>query len=248
MLELITINPKNVLKYQKREKTGVMTKKTNGRKIYPVLADRNPLPEITFQTVQERNRYVLEKRSEGYTLQSIASSVSLTREMIRQIVKRHNGPTTSNVRRERIKSQQKEVAQALTELKAINVDEIADHLHQDPTRIRKLLGKKSKKLQMGRTNFSRIYSDEDLLNILRQTSARLEGPLTVKKYRDLGVQPTIPIYLTHFGTWNNACDLAGVTHGKAIRANYVRAHSEEDMLAYVASYLADPRTSGSANG
>ena len=33
-----------------------------------------------------------------------------------------------------------------------------------------------------------------------------------------------------------------------MRKSYTRAHSEEDMLAYIASYLADPRTNGSAVG
>ena len=45
-----------------------------------------------------------------------------------------------------------------------------------------------------------------------------------------------------------ACEAAGVESGKVARDNYTRAHSEETMLAYIESYLADPRTNGSALG
>jgi hypothetical protein len=45
-----------------------------------------------------------------------------------------------------------------------------------------------------------------------------------------------------------ACEAAGVESGKVARDNYTRAHSQETMLAYIESYLADPRTNGSALG
>ncbi len=242
------LNPISAIHFSNLAGKYLMLKEKNSKKIYPSLIECDLLPAVIFKTVHERNQYILKKRIEGHTLQSIGSSVGLTREMIRLIVKSHDGPTASNVRDYRIKSKQKEVVQALSDLMATNVDEIAEHFQQDSSVIRKFLGKKAKKLQMGRTVFTRKYSDEDLLNILRETAGGMKGPLTVNKYKNLGVEPTIAIYLTRFGTWNNACDLAGIEHGKAVRDNYQRAHTEEDMHAFVASYLADPRTCGSTSG
>jgi hypothetical protein len=97
-------------------------------------------------------------------------------------------------------------------------------------------------------NFEKIFSNEDLLNILRSAAKQVDGPLTCNKYRKLQIQPTVAVFLGRFGTWNEACAKAGVEHGPTMRKNYTRAHSEEDMLAYIASYLADPRTNGSAIG
>jgi hypothetical protein len=136
----------------------------------------------------------------------------------------------------------------LKDLGTADVETLAAHLDERPARVRQLLGKQAKKLPKGRMNFEKIFSDEDLLTILRLASEKVDGPLTCNAYRKLQIQPTIAVYLTRFGTWNQACEKAGVTHGPTMRKSYTRAHSEEDMLAYIASYLADPRTNGSAIG
>jgi predicted transcriptional regulator len=225
-----------------------MTEKKKSRRIHASLVNRQPLTKVTFETKQERNRYVVEKRQEGHTLQTIADSLGLTREMIRQIIAANEGPTASTVRRNREAKKRLEAASVLKKLGTVDVGKIADFIGENPARARELLGKQAKKLPAGRRNFEQIFSDQDLLEILQHAASQVAGPLSVAKYRKLKIQPTVAIYLTRFGTWNNACELAGVEHGVAMRKNYKRAHSEEDMLAYVASYLADPRTNGSAIG
>lgn len=225
-----------------------MTEKKKSRRIHAFLVNKEPLAKVTFESKEERNQYVVAKREEGHTLQTIADSLDLTREMIRLIVAANQGPTASTVRRDREAKKRLEAVSALKDLGTVDLEKIADYLDENPARVRDLLGKQAKKLPMGRKNFEQIYSDEDLLNILRNAASQVEGPLSVAKYQKLKIQPTVAIYLKRFGTWNNSCQLAGVEHGVAVRNNYKRAHSEEDMLAYVASYLADPRTNGSAIG
>jgi hypothetical protein len=206
------------------------------------------LPHATFETNNERNRYVVQMREAGHTLQAIGDSLGLTREMIRLIVKANSGPSARTVRVNREVKKQKEALAAFKDLGTTDVNTLAAHLDEKPGRIRKLLGKQAKKLPKGRMNHEKIYSDEDLLTILRLSAEKIGGPLTCNAYRKLGIQPTVAIFIGRFGTWKNACDKAGVTPGRAMRSNYTRAHSEEDMLAFVASYLADPRTNGSADG
>jgi hypothetical protein len=225
-----------------------MTEINKGKRIFPSLISREPLPSATFETIDERNRYVVQMREEGHTLQTIGESLNLTREMIRLIVKANSGPTASAVRVNREVKKQREALDAFRDLGTTDVEALAAHLDEKPARVRQLLGKQAKKLPKGRMNFEKIFSDEDLLLILRLASEQVSGALTTNKYKKLKIQPTIAVFLGRFGSWNQACEKAGVKHGPTFRKNYSRAHTEEDMLAYIASYLADPRTNGSAIG
>ena len=206
------------------------------------------LPHTSFATNDERNRYVVRMREAGHTLQAIGDSLGLTREMIRLIVKANSGPTARTVRVNREVKKQKAALTAFKDLGTTDVNTLAAHLDEKPGRVRKLLGKQAKKLPKGRMNHEKIYSDEDLLLILRLAEEKVIGPLTTNKYKKLKIQPTIAVYLARFGSWNQACEKAGVKHGPTMRKRYTRAHSEEDMLGFIASYLADPRTNGSAIG
>ena len=225
-----------------------MSDPTKGKRIFPSLVNREPLPTISFKTTEERNRYVVQMREAGHTLQAIGDSLNLTREMIRLITKANEGPSARTVRVNREVKKKAEALAVFKDLGTADVETLAAHLDERPARVRQLLGKQAKKLPKGRMNFERIFSDEDLLAILRLASERVGGPLTCNAYKKLQIQPTIAIYLSRFGSWNQACEKAGVTHGPTMRKRYTRAHSEEDMLAYIASYLADPRTNGSAVG
>ena len=225
-----------------------MTPIHKGRRIFPSLVNREPLPTITFKTTDERNRYVVQMREAGHTLVEIGDSLNLTREMIRLITKANEGPSARTVRVIREVKKKAEALAVLKDLGTADVETLAVHLDERPERVRQLLGKQAKKLPKGRMNFEKIFSDEDLLTILRLASERVDGPLTCNAYRKLQIQPTIAVFLGRFGSWNQACEKAGVTHGPTMRKSYTRAHSEEDMLAFVTSYLADPRTNGSAIG
>jgi hypothetical protein len=225
-----------------------MAAPNQGKRIFPSLVNRGPLEPAIFDTIEERNRYVVQMREAGHTLQSIGDSLNLTREMIRQITNANEGPSARTVRVNREVKKKAEALAVFKDLGTADVETLAAHLDEKPARVRQLLGKQAKKLPKGRMNFEKIFSDEDLLLILRLSAEKIGGPLTCNAYRKLGIQPTVAIFIGRFGTWKNACEKAGVTPGSAIRSNYTRAHSEEDMFAFVASYLADPRTNGSADG
>lgn len=225
-----------------------MTDRNKGKRIFPSLVNREPLPKAFFDTIDERNRYVVQMREAGHTLQTIGDSLNLTREMIRLIIKANEGPSAGTVRVNREVKKKAEALAAFKDLGTADVETLAAHFDENPARVRQLLGKQAKKLPKGRMNFEKIFSDEDLLEILRSAAKQVEGPLSSNKYKKLRIQPTVAVFLSRFGTWNEACTKAGVKHGRTMRNNYSRAHSEEDMLAFVSSYLADPRTTGSAIG
>ena len=226
--------------------------KTRGKKVenklFPSLLNKDPLPPAIFKTVEERNMYVVIKRSEGYTLQAIASSLGLTREMIRLIVNAKSGPSANSVRKIRKMNNEREVRKLAKNLTNPDLNILADRLNVSAGKVRKLMGTKAKNFPRGRRNFDQEYSDADLINILKKYSKLAKGPLSAKRFTDLGGVPTPAIFYNRFGSWLKACELAGVEAGKAVRKNYKRAHTDEEMLSYIKSYLADPRTSGSAAG
>lgn len=217
-------------------------------KIYPSLLDHDPISKLEFQTKAERNQFVIQKRSEGYTLQAIADSLGLTREMIRLIVKSLEGPCVSEVRQVRIHRQESEIRNAARNLTSPDLKRLAQQFEISTSKVRVLMGTQVKKYPQTHRHFGKYYYDVDLLQNLRDIAQKVEGPLSAKKFIENGGEPTLAVFLTRFGSWINACQLAGVKSGVAARKNYKRAHTDETMLAYMASYLADPRTNGSANG
>lgn len=202
----------------------------------------------SFATIAERNSYVLEKRIEGHTLQAIGDSVGLTREMVRLILVAKGGPSRSEVKRNAERRQKQKIVAAFEAKKVVDAKELAAGLGLKEHVVRKALGPKAKKLIKGPTTHKKYFSDDDLLEILRAAKEQVEGPLTSNKYQKLKIAPTVAVFIARFGSWKEACRLAGVESGKAARDNYTRAHSREDMLGFVASYLADPRTNGTAEG
>lgn len=232
---------------KKSAKAQTRSKKAENR-IFPSLLNKDPLPAAIFKTVEERNMYVVVKRSEGYTLQAIASSLGLTREMIRLIVNAKSGPSANSVRKIRKMNNEREVRKLARNLTNPDLNILADRLNVSSGKVRKLMGTKAKNFPRGRRNFDQEYSDADLINILKKYSKLAKGPLSAKRFTDLGGAPTPAVFYKRFGSWLKACELAGVEAGKAVRKNYKRAHTDEEMLSYIKSYLADPRTSGSAEG
>jgi predicted transcriptional regulator len=227
---------------------GEMQLKRIGKKIFPSLVNKDPLPVQKFDTFAERNQYVIAKREAGYTLQTIADSLGLTREMIRLIINAKNGPSADQVREIRKVKKSAELRAIVKEMEAPTVAEIAEEVDISTIKVKQFLGKHAKKLPREYRNYQQYFTDEELITTLQKYAKMVKGPLSAKKFIELGGTPTIAIFITRFGSWIKACDAAGVEAGKPARKNYTRAHSEETMLAYVESYLADPRTNGSAEG
>jgi len=202
---------------------------------------------IHFKTLQQRNSYILERRNNGDTLQSIGDAVGLTREAVRLILQKKNGPSASDAKTSRKKRFRKDIEIEIKAMERPTAPAVGKNLGISASRVRKALGRRKKELLTKDSPVDKRFSNEELLNILRLSASRTSGPLTVTKYTSLGLGPTVAVYYARFGSWAQACSEAGVTPGEAVR-KYKRKHTKEDMIDYVRSYLADPRTSGSADG
>jgi hypothetical protein len=221
--------------------------KVGSNKVRQSLIRPKPLKREYFKTLQQRDAYILEMRYEGYTLDEIGESVGLTRESIRLIVKKKNGPTQQEVLNIRKAKYRSEVMEVITEESSPTKSSITTRLAISQSKLTSILGNKTKNIPGSDKSKRRIYSDDDLLKILKSNTSLTDQPLSATKYMELCGEPTVAVFIARFGSWKNACELAGVRSGDG-RENYSRKHTTEDMLAFVESYLADPRTSGSAQG
>ena len=177
-------------------KEGEMQLKRIGKKIFPSLVNKDPLPAQKFATLAERNQYVIAKREEGYTLQAIADSLGLTREMIRLIVNAEGGPSANQVRETRKVKKSTELRAIVKEMDAPTVGQIAEEVEISTTKVKQFLGKQAKKLPREYRNYKQYFTDEELIATLQKYAKLVDGPLSAKKFKDLGGSPTIAIFIT----------------------------------------------------
>ena len=93
------------------------------------------------------------------------------------------------------------------------------------------------------------YSEQDILQALRAAAEELGEPLSADRYdarQALQGGPTSVRIIQRFGTWNAACESAGLRVNPS-RAGYTRRWSREDVATHVATYLHE-RGSGSYAG
>jgi Homing endonuclease associated repeat len=92
------------------------------------------------------------------------------------------------------------------------------------------------------------YTDEDMLNAMRQAARLHHGPLTVAAYDEYQRAhggPSGIWLLRRFGTWRAACQAVGA-QCNATRS-WSRRWSDTDLIEWVAIYLASPDAKGTYN-
>ena len=206
------------------------------------------LPSVCFKNQIERNHYVVEKRLQGFTLEEIGKSIGVTRERVRQINAMMKGPTQIDVESKRLEKYKSQIIEILRSNPNLDRSQLAMELGITGTVLRKYLGHSFVKVANAQGKSSeRIYSNLDLLNILKLAPKKSDGTLSTGKFIKDGGTPTIAVFLTRFGSWNNACKTAGIPTTKG-RQEYVRKNTDKELLQYVARFLEDPRGNGTAAG
>jgi hypothetical protein len=208
----------------------------------------NELPEIYFDLIKNRDEYIINMRYEGHTLQEIGNSVSLSRERIRQIVQLKDGPSTHTVGKIRLVKYRKEIIEIVKQNPNFDRTKLASELEISLAALKKFLGQEIKRLAINqRSSEKKKYSDSDLVNILRDSKPNRDGILTAAYFRKNGGKPTVAVFIARFGSWENACNLAGKKAGKG-RSSYNRMHTNWQLLEFVEKYLSENSLNGSAKG
>lgn len=85
------------------------------------------------------------------------------------------------------------------------------------------------------------FSDEDIKQALLRGAEEVAGELLTSagydSVRDEFDGPSSARVIQRFKTWANACEFAGVAHGRPRRAEYKRRWTETQMLDWAATYL-----------
>jgi hypothetical protein len=205
-----------------------------------------------------RDRQIVARRAAGARLAEIGAEFGLTRERVRQIIAEHGGPSRRTVaqfaaeRAEQARLELRERALSVLDTQpGVSLAELSEALGERPAAVRAALGADARRLlRHSKARIGRVDSDE-LLEGLRLAAELTDGPLTGTAYDRiesmLGLQSRVRI-VQRFGTWVSACELAGVTPGRAVRDNYRRSWTKEEMLDWVIAYLGDPRSPGTYAG
>lgn len=210
---------------------------------------------MTASTFQ-RDEQIRLMRGEGQTLQEIADAVGVTRERVRQILRRIGGPTAAEVREgaaQRHRDLQDDIAARVREDLSTHpgstADEVAARLGCSKRDVQQHVPEDLRaRIVNPAATVEQVWSDEDIMQALR-TVGTYAFPVASADYDALlrtgEVQgPSVARICQRFGNWGNACRLAGVEPPPPRRDHYQSKWTDEDILAFVQDYLAAPGSSG----
>lgn len=213
---------------------------------------------VNLQEVSESDRRILEilrARVNGMTLDAVGSTFSITRERVRQIIKKNGGPLFQELIDERENTifaneaaDKESLIQYVQSHPGIAFDELSVIFGRQKSEILKVLSKYETKLIVGsRRNMPRVkvWSDEQMLQALRDAQI-YHFPLTTAAYENLISVgeingPSIPSIINRFQTWKQACTNAGVEHVES-NNNFSKLWSRGELLKFLQDFLLDPTT------
>lgn len=201
-----------------------------------------------------RDLRIIELRKAGKTLDEIGKEVSLTRERVRQILKKYAPEIIFTEMREqkdlenlqKIDERNREIHELISknwrEYKFLKFADLANIFNIPEWRLRRCLSSiHYVYLQANEERkVAQLWSDDNCLESLRK-AATFAFPITVSRYRKLlesgeVVGPTPALLWQRFGSWTQACELAGVEYGEALR-EYNRIWNDTELITFVRKFM-----------
>jgi hypothetical protein len=192
----------------------------------------------------------------GETLQAIGDGYGLTRERVRQILRRDGRIGAADARSARHAAEVERIArlkvralQYLAAREPLTRAEAARRLGTDVDDLMEALGDDGPRLLLrAPANEQQDFTGEDCIMAVQQVAGVLgTTSVAAADYEDYRAQnPGLPSsvrLIQRFGTWNQVCAEAGLNLN-AGRGNYTRRWSREDLVQFVAAYLAAPGSRG----
>ena len=219
------------------------------------------LPKATAvdQETRDRNERVVARRAAGATLGEIGTEFGLTRERVRQIVRRAGGPTRRDVsavneraRLERLDVLGDQVGRLLAELGPVTAQIVRERLGCTSEDLRAAIRDSDRRLLIAKSRSTAGRSDEEVGVGLRRVSAlrakrdgeqglvRISGEYW-NAHRDPARELSAVRLVQRFGSWSEACRRAGLPVGKHDgRPGPPQRFDDQACLAVAKEFLVDP--------
>jgi DNA-binding CsgD family transcriptional regulator len=208
----------------------------------------------TENSISPRDVMIIELRKKGKTLDEIGKLLGLTRERVRQIVKKVDPTVTTKELRHKKQHREislvlkrnleihREISESWPKYKMMKFDQLAANFGISEHRLRKCLSKiQYVYLQANEESKNpEVWTIDQCLQSLK-VAATYEFPLTVLKYRKLIESkevkgPTTALIFAKFGSWIEACNRAGIEYGEAQR-DYNRKWNDTELVKFVRRFL-----------
>lgn len=199
---------------------------------------------------RQRDSLIIDAYQTGLTLDAIGRVHGISRERVRQIIKKSGIPTHSRA----VAAYQRwadehgdQINETFEQTRSISRT-IAAHPEAPASWIRRILRPRAHEAVLSGRTSNKIWSDTEILDALR--AAAIDGTVTTSTYtrwRQSGTTinhrtpPTVTLIVWRFGSWQHAVEQAGLRMGRAGRPSYRRRWTRDDALAAVTSYLAEAR-------
>lgn len=207
--------------------------------------------------ISKRDLQIIDLRRGGLTLDEIGKRYELSRERVRQILSKYAknekfitpSEVKAKVRTNELKAIRIEITANWRMYKGFTVSELAEEYKISESDILKCVNKVQYAYLRGNqeSHIAQTWTKESCINVLRN-AATFSFPLTVLEYRKLLNSktiegPTLPIFISRFGSWMEACRAAGVETGNPVR-EYDTNWSDTDLLLMVRRFMWETRDAG----
>ena len=205
---------------------------------------------------EARNHRILELRRQGLTLDQIGQEFGLTREAVRQVIQRHDGPPASSVRSKKLSAKQaktrsisRQIRRYIENHPGCSPDEICNSIDADNELVISLIPSDLRRFVVFERQVAESSDAQEAALDGIRAAATYEWPLSSVRFDELirlgEISAPSSVRVTQlFGTWSSACEAAGVESLVAVRDNYQSRWTDQDLLNFVADYLRSPGASG----
>jgi len=173
----------------------------------------------------------------GVSVSAMAEEHGLRREAIASELSQHGVGSPSAAR--------EAVLEYVRKNPGLSVDDLSLRLDLSKSSVsRYLRGTPEHKLVVSRKiSPTQKFSDAQMADALREAFRQLDDRskgLSRKRYKELMAGKDVPAaatFIRRYGTWSEACRLAGVEAAKARRENYVQTHTNADIVDAVVEFI-----------
>ena len=202
----------------------------------------------------EKFRAMSEMRSKGDTLEAIGIKFGVTRERVRQILKKYGGPDSLDARNgKRVTTEllDKQIRDKVLELMRQGVYRVAvieEELGIPRNTIMRAVGKEISSTFIRTSSQQNKWTDDQIIDSIKVASSGI--PIfTTTHYADalkrgIIAGPTLVVVFHRFGSWPLACSAAGVTSNK--RTGRLPAITKLRALDSLISFLVEKNSGTTA--